>query len=44
MRAGTTAYRASWCASWTKPSFRTYLLANLQANRTGAMPILYRLA
>jgi hypothetical protein len=28
----------------TKPSFRTYLLANLQANRTGAMPILYRLA
>jgi hypothetical protein len=28
----------------TKPSFRTYLLANLQANRTGSMPILYRLA
>ena len=28
----------------TKPSFRRYLLANLQANRTGAMPILYRLA
>jgi hypothetical protein len=28
----------------TKPSFRTYMLANLQANRTGAMPILYRLA
>jgi hypothetical protein len=28
----------------TKPSFRTYLLANLQANRTRAMPILYRLA
>jgi hypothetical protein len=28
----------------TKPSFRTYVLANLQANRTGAMPILYRLA
>jgi hypothetical protein len=28
----------------TKPSFRSYLLANLQANRTGAMPILYRLA
>jgi hypothetical protein len=28
----------------TKPSFRTYLLANLEANRTGAMPILYRLA
>jgi hypothetical protein len=28
----------------TRPSFRTYVLANLQANRTGAMPILYRLA
>jgi hypothetical protein len=28
----------------TKPSFRSYLLANLQANRTGAMPILYRRA
>jgi hypothetical protein len=28
----------------TKPSFRTYVLANLQANRTRAMPILYRLA
>jgi hypothetical protein len=28
----------------TKPSFRRYLLTNLQANRTGAMPILYRLA
>jgi len=28
----------------TKPSFRTYMLANLRANRTGAMPILYRLA
>jgi hypothetical protein len=28
----------------TKPSFRSYLLANLEANRTGAMPILYRLA
>jgi hypothetical protein len=28
----------------TKPSFRTFVLANLQANRTGAMPILYRLA
>jgi hypothetical protein len=27
-----------------KPSFRTYMLANLRANRTGAMPILYRLA
>jgi hypothetical protein len=28
----------------TKPSFRAYVLANLQANRVGAMPILYRLA
>jgi hypothetical protein len=28
----------------TKPSFRTYILANLQANRTIAMPILYQLA
>jgi hypothetical protein len=28
----------------TKPSFRTYVLANLQANRIGSMPILYRLA
>jgi hypothetical protein len=28
----------------TKPSFRTYVLANLQANRIVAMPILYRLA
>ena len=28
----------------TKPSFRTYVLANLQANRTVAMPILYQLA
>jgi hypothetical protein len=28
----------------TRPSFRTYVLANLQANRVGAMPILYRLA
>jgi hypothetical protein len=27
-----------------KPSFRNYMLANLGANRTGAMPILYRLA
>jgi hypothetical protein len=28
----------------SKKSFRTYMLANLQANRVGAMPILYRLA
>jgi hypothetical protein len=28
----------------SKPSFRTYMLANLQANRVGAMPVLYRLA
>jgi hypothetical protein len=28
----------------TKPSFRTYILANLQANRTVAMPILYQIA
>lgn len=28
----------------TRPSFRTYLLANLQANHVGAMPILYRVA
>ena len=27
-----------------KPSFFTYMLANLRANRTGAMPVLYRLA
>jgi hypothetical protein len=27
-----------------RPSFCAYVLANLQANRTGAMPILYRLA
>ncbi|MGH3328836.1 MAG: hypothetical protein ACRDPT_13775 [Streptomycetales bacterium] len=29
---------------FTKPSFWTYLRANLLVNRTGAMPILYRLA
>jgi hypothetical protein len=28
----------------TKPSFFTYVLANMRANRTGAMPLLYRLA
>jgi hypothetical protein len=28
----------------SKKSFRTYLQANLEANRVGAMPILYRLA
>lgn len=28
----------------TKPSFRRYLLANLEANHVGAMPVLYRLA
>ena len=28
----------------TKPSFRTYVLANLRANRTVAMPILEQLA
>ena len=27
-----------------KPSFRSYVLANLRANRTVAMPVLYRLA
>jgi hypothetical protein len=29
---------------FSKPSFRTYMLANLEANRVGAMPALYRLA
>jgi hypothetical protein len=29
---------------FAKPSFFTYLLANMRANRTGAMPLLYRLA
>jgi len=28
----------------TKKSFRSYVLANLEANRVGAMPVLYRLA
>jgi hypothetical protein len=28
----------------TKPSFFSYVLANLKANRTGAMPLLYQLA
>jgi hypothetical protein len=28
----------------SKKSFRTYVQANLEANRVGAMPILYRLA
>jgi hypothetical protein len=29
---------------FAKPSFRSYVLANLRANRTGSMPLLYRLA
>jgi hypothetical protein len=29
---------------FSRKSFRTYVLANLEANRVGAMPILYRLA
>jgi hypothetical protein len=29
---------------FSKKSFRTYVLANLEANRVGAMPIFYRLA
>jgi hypothetical protein len=29
---------------FTKPSFFSYVRANLQANRVGAMPILYRIA
>jgi hypothetical protein len=29
---------------FAKPSFRSYVLANLGANRTGSMPLLYRLA
>ena len=29
---------------FSKKSFRTYMLANLEANRVGAMPALYRLA
>lgn len=28
----------------TTPSFRTYMLANLEANHVGAMPVLYRIA
>jgi hypothetical protein len=28
----------------SKKSFRNYMLANLTANRVGAMPIMYRLA
>jgi hypothetical protein len=28
----------------TKPTFRTYMLANLEANHVGAMPVIYRLA
>jgi hypothetical protein len=31
-------------AQLSKKSFRTYLLANLEANQVGAMPVLYRLA
>jgi hypothetical protein len=29
---------------FSKKSFKTYMQANLDANRVGAMPILYRLA
>ena len=29
---------------FSRKSFRTYVLANLEANRVGAMPVLYRLA
>lgn len=29
---------------FSKRSFRTYMLANLEANNVGAMPVLYRLA
>jgi hypothetical protein len=29
---------------FSKPSFRSYVLANLETNKTGSMPILYRLA
>jgi hypothetical protein len=29
---------------FAKPSFRSYVLANLRANGTGSMPLLYRLA
>jgi hypothetical protein len=29
---------------FAKPSFFTYVLANMRANRVGAMPLLYRLA
>jgi hypothetical protein len=29
---------------FSKKSFRTYVLANLEANRVGAMPVLYRIA
>ncbi len=29
---------------FAKPSFYSYVLANLRANRTGSMPVLYRLA
>lgn len=28
----------------TTPSFRSYVLANLDANRVGSLPVLYRLA
>jgi hypothetical protein len=35
--------RCRW-RQFSKKSFRTYVLANLEANRVGAMPILYRLA
>jgi hypothetical protein len=31
-------------SQFTKRSFRSYVLANLDANRVGAMPVLYRLA
>lgn len=29
---------------FTKPSFHTFVLANLTANQTGSIPVLYRLA
>jgi hypothetical protein len=29
---------------FTKPSFRSFVQANMNANRTGSMPILCRLA
>ena len=40
MRGGTGV----WARQIPKKSFRDYLLANLEANRVGAMPVLYQLA